>query len=506
MPQPGDTIHGVITRITAGGNAIVDGDSHHPLNIGPISEDAVGTEVKIEYCAGTFHRCLTSSVTPPNYDAFIDLKHGKTQITVTVTHRTAAGHGIANLDREYMNIGPVTCDIGESVPVEHVARGYLKCVSESVQGPNYESWLETVTTSKNPVRPIIITTANTVNSQTTAKGYTINLGPLTCDSGDIVDVEFLEFPSAPRNLVGYVLTDAVTPDTYDEAMASIFESQLQHYLESVSTTSVTTNIDRLSDSGNGLFTYQDTEYNIGPTPESMVGDTLTVHLIGNTSVAFTDKSGWATPTYSRENISELVYQFTGRNSGDDIRWKLYGTAGYLKDQYSPETPTEHLSISTSSLPTSTPSSSTSASSTASYPTAGSSSTTPSTESTEYPPDLTELREQAENAATTTPQTTQETTTPGSRYSRAPEIKAYAKARADGVCEGCENPAPFLDKNGDPYLEIHHIHELGDGGADHPDFVIAICPTCHSRIHYGFDGEEYNDELKEKVTRTLSQQG
>ena len=38
-----------------------------------------------------------------------------------------------------------------------------------------------------------------------------------------------------------------------------------------------------------------------------------------------------------------MYQFTGRNSGDDFRKKLYGTIGYRKDKYSPETPTDHLS-------------------------------------------------------------------------------------------------------------------------------------------------------------------
>ncbi len=40
--------------------------------------------------------------------------------------------------------------------------------------------------------------------------------------------------------------------------------------------------------------------------------------------------------------------------------------------------------------------------------------------------------------------------------------------------------------------------LSDGGPDHPSFVIALCPTCHRRVHYGFDGLEYNEDLVAKL--------
>jgi len=36
----------------------------------------------------------------------------------------------------------------------------------------------------------------------------------------------------------------------------------------------------------------------------------------------------------------------------------------------------------------------------------------------------------------------------------------------GVCESCLQPAPFHGKKG-PYLEVHHVHRLSDGGPDHP---------------------------------------
>lgn len=79
--------------------------------------------------------------------------------------------------------------------------------------------------------------------------------------------------------------------------------------------------------------------------------------------------------------------------------------------------------------------------------------------------------------------------------RSEAIKLYAKKRAEGKCEGCREDAPFESKKG-PYLEVHHVYRLGDGGPDHPDSVIAICPNCHRRVHYGIDGKAYNETLIE----------
>jgi 5-methylcytosine-specific restriction endonuclease McrA len=114
-------------------------------------------------------------------------------------------------------------------------------------------------------------------------------------------------------------------------------------------------------------------------------------------------------------------------------------------------------------------------------------------------ELESLREQAKKESVenisesdvTTTQTTQQ-------YRRSQEVRDYVMARADGVCEGCGEPAPFTSKTGEPYLHAHHVHELSDGGSDTPDTVIALCPNCHYRVHHGVDGDEYNQELVEKV--------
>jgi 5-methylcytosine-specific restriction protein A len=80
------------------------------------------------------------------------------------------------------------------------------------------------------------------------------------------------------------------------------------------------------------------------------------------------------------------------------------------------------------------------------------------------------------------------------YPRSEVVKKYALRAADGVCQGCNKEAPFVGKDGEPFLEVHHLHRRSDGGADHPDNVVALCPNCHRRVHYGQDGNEFNQTL------------
>lgn len=68
-----------------------------------------------------------------------------------------------------------------------------------------------------------------------------------------------------------------------------------------------------------------------------------------------------------------------------------------------------------------------------------------------------------------------------RNIRNPDIAKYVKKRANGICELCEQPAPFSIKNG-PYLEVHHIKKLSDGGEDIPNNLVALCSNCHRKVH------------------------
>jgi len=78
------------------------------------------------------------------------------------------------------------------------------------------------------------------------------------------------------------------------------------------------------------------------------------------------------------------------------------------------------------------------------------------------------------------------------------IREYALARSNGDCEGCEQPAPFISVNGDPYLEAHHIDPVSNDGSDHPRNVAAVCPNCHRRIDRGSDGIEYNEHIRNNI--------
>ncbi len=89
------------------------------------------------------------------------------------------------------------------------------------------------------------------------------------------------------------------------------------------------------------------------------------------------------------------------------------------------------------------------------------------------------------------------------YQRSEALKVLVRRRANGVCEGCGEHAPFLDRDGHPYLEPHHLTRVADGGPDREDHVIAICPNCHRRVHSGADGLEFNDELRRRLRRILS---
>jgi len=85
------------------------------------------------------------------------------------------------------------------------------------------------------------------------------------------------------------------------------------------------------------------------------------------------------------------------------------------------------------------------------------------------------------------------------YQRRKRIADYVLRRAGGNCESCEKPAPFMKKNGSPYLEPHHVNRLSDGGLDHPRYIGAICPACHREIHHGFYGHEKNEKLKSYIS-------
>ena len=81
----------------------------------------------------------------------------------------------------------------------------------------------------------------------------------------------------------------------------------------------------------------------------------------------------------------------------------------------------------------------------------------------------------------------ETTTLG--FKRNANVIEKAKKRANGICQLCGNQAPFQDKQGHPYLEVHHVIWLSRGGADKLSNAVALCPNCHSKMHIVDDEQD-----------------
>jgi 5-methylcytosine-specific restriction protein A len=68
------------------------------------------------------------------------------------------------------------------------------------------------------------------------------------------------------------------------------------------------------------------------------------------------------------------------------------------------------------------------------------------------------------------------------YERDSIVSEYTKRKADGICQLCNQPAPFRNLDGEPYLETHHIDWLSKEGKDLIENTVALCPNCHRKMH------------------------
>jgi len=68
------------------------------------------------------------------------------------------------------------------------------------------------------------------------------------------------------------------------------------------------------------------------------------------------------------------------------------------------------------------------------------------------------------------------------YEKNVYVAELARRKANGCCQLCEQPAPFRDRHGRPFLETHHIEWIAAGGEDTIDNTVALCPNCHAKMH------------------------
>lgn len=86
------------------------------------------------------------------------------------------------------------------------------------------------------------------------------------------------------------------------------------------------------------------------------------------------------------------------------------------------------------------------------------------------------------------------------YSRLASVKAWVLHHAQGVCEACGQAAPFCSPDGVPFLEIHHVRHLADGGSDTVTNSVAVCPNCHRALHYSNNAKEITLNLYKNISR------
>ena len=72
----------------------------------------------------------------------------------------------------------------------------------------------------------------------------------------------------------------------------------------------------------------------------------------------------------------------------------------------------------------------------------------------------------------------------------------------GVCESCLTSPGWLDEDGLPHFQAHHV----DADVDLVDWIGAVCGTCHDRLHHGADRVARGHALRAEVKKRQEQLG
>jgi predicted HNH restriction endonuclease len=88
--------------------------------------------------------------------------------------------------------------------------------------------------------------------------------------------------------------------------------------------------------------------------------------------------------------------------------------------------------------------------------------------------------------------------------RDERVRRWVASNAKGRCEACEKPAPFTGADGLPFLEVHHLKTLAEGGSDQISNAVAVCPNCHRELHQGKRAIEVKERLYSRVPRLIAE--
>lgn len=89
-----------------------------------------------------------------------------------------------------------------------------------------------------------------------------------------------------------------------------------------------------------------------------------------------------------------------------------------------------------------------------------------------------------------------------QYLRDPQVAAYSKQQANYKCESDPLHETFISEiSKQQYVEAHHLipmkyQNMFEQSLDIPENIVALCPNCHRKIHYG--NSEYKNKIIEKL--------
>lgn len=374
--------------------------------------------------------------------------------TSVISVITRAGYGAVEAGHDYITIGPVSYDKGETVRVKRVSPKYGVCLTKTARADRYENYLqnleEQINLTRNPDIDTVLEPGETLKAEITGfhgkkgglinvQNYEIFVGPLECDPGTEIEAEYVGDEYAR------CLTESVHADDY----TSRFDVMTENYDNvSLEVGETYTAVVKIAYDEWAVTIAEDTGIAI-QTGDVVPGQKVDVKV-----------TGWGRQSAKGELLKEHTIEHTDQAEpsqiNDDAVVEADAVDSLPGDR---QESTERGSIEEANL--------------------------------NQLKHAAERQSQQEVPATTT-------TMEATKYSRSEAVKRYVKARANGICEGCEEPAPFENSDGEPYLHAHHIFELSGGGKDTPKTVIALCPNCHFRVHHGKNGDEYNQELIEKL--------
>lgn len=89
--------------------------------------------------------------------------------------------------------------------------------------------------------------------------------------------------------------------------------------------------------------------------------------------------------------------------------------------------------------------------------------------------------------------------PTTRFIRDPRVRAWVRVQSAGRCDACGQEGYETD-DGVRHLDVHHMIPLASGGPDVTENAVAVCETCHGKLHRWTDRDAYREKLYRAMPR------